>query len=280
VNIARSGIRAPQTRYWNSPSCPGVSCLDAAFISQHFAPHSHDALVIAVTEAGGSSYTSRGRSAEAAPSVLLVFNPAEPHAGHMRHSRYWRYRGLYLARPALDALLPALGMTRLPGFTSNAVADADLIRAFAHAHRELDRGDPALARERLIAACGQLFASPAADVSPERDRRHDRTHVDTALATIQARFRERVTVDELATDAGVTPFQLIRDFNRLTGMPPHAHVLRARLHAAIRQMRHGASLCEAAASSGFYDQSALTRHFRRAYGITPGQYTRACRLSG
>jgi AraC-like DNA-binding protein len=274
-----SDRRAPRTRYWNSPSCPGVSGLDAAFVCQHFAPHSHDALVIAVTEAGWSSYRSRGRSSEATSSVLLVFNPAEPHAGHMRHSRYWRYRALYLARPALEALLPALGMTRVPGFTSNAVADEGLIRAFAHAHRELDRGDPSLGRERLIEACGQLFANHA-DVSPENDRRVNRTPVDAVLATIQARFRERITVDELAAGAGLTPFQLIRSFNRLTGMPPHAHVLRARLHEAIRHMRHGAPLCGAAAVSGFYDQSALTRHFRRAYGITPGQYVRARRVPG
>ncbi|MGH9348750.1 MAG: AraC family transcriptional regulator [Vicinamibacterales bacterium] len=274
-----AGRSTQWTRYWNPPSCPGVSCLDAAFTSQHFAPHSHEALVIAVTEAGGSSYKSRGRSAEATPSVLLVFNPAEPHEGHMRDSRYWHYRALYLARPALEALVPALGMTRVPGFTSNAVANARLIRAFAGAHRELDHGDPSLGRERLIEACGHLFSSyAAADASPATDLRRERTHVDTALAMIRARFRERIMVDELATAAGLSAFQLIRQFNRLTGMPPHAHVLRARLHEAIRQMRYGAGLGEAAAASGFYDQSALTRHFRRAYAITPGQYMRARRV--
>jgi len=103
--------------------------------------------------------------------------------------------------------------------------------------------------------------------------------VDIALALIRARFRERLTVHDLAVAVGLSPFQLIRQFNRFTGMPPFAHVLRGRLHEAIRQMRQGAELREAAAASGFYDQSALTRHFRRAYGITPGQYLRARELS-
>ncbi|HWK68136.1 MAG TPA: hypothetical protein VNS34_24700 [Rhizobiaceae bacterium] len=31
----------------------------------------------------------------------------------------------------------------------------------------------------------------------------------------------------------------------------------------------------AATESGFYDQSALTRHFKRCYGITPLQFARA-----
>jgi AraC-like DNA-binding protein len=40
-------------------------------------------------------------------------------------------------------------------------------------------------------------------------------------------------------------------------------------------MRRGTPIAEAAAAVGFYDQSALTRHFKRSYGITPLQYARA-----
>jgi AraC-like DNA-binding protein len=267
------------TRYWHPPQWPGLSCLDAIYNAQHFAPHSHDALVIAVTEAGGSAYTSRGRSAEATAKVLLVFNPAEPHAGHMRQSRYWHYRGFYFARPALAAVLAALGLTSLPGFTRNEVADARLIDAFIHAHRELDTGSPELAREQLIDACGRLFSRHAADARAIAEPRGDRALVDRALATIRAGFREPITIDELARAAALSPFQLIRQFNRVTGMAPHAHLIRARLHEAIRQMRRGAPLSDAATAAGFYDQSALTRHFVRAYGITPGQYVRAGRRS-
>jgi AraC-like DNA-binding protein len=34
-------------------------------------------------------------------------------------------------------------------------------------------------------------------------------------------------------------------------------------------------IAQAAVSSGFYDQAALTRHFKRTYGITPLQFARA-----
>lgn len=266
------------TRFWHPSSVPGLSCLEATFTAQHFAPHAHDALVIAVTESGGSAYTSRRRSAEASPSVLLVFNPTEPHAGHMRGSRYWRYRGLYLAAPAIDAVLAATGLRGLPGFTSNAVADPRLIRAFADAHRDFAADDPT-GRERLIDACGRLFAAAGGASPPATLRQADRGHVDRALAAIDAGFHRPLTVETLAQDAGLSPFQLIRQFKRITGMPPHAHLVRARLHDAIRSIRHGADLADAAARAGFYDQSALTYHFRRAYGITPGAYARAARVT-
>jgi AraC-like DNA-binding protein len=34
-------------------------------------------------------------------------------------------------------------------------------------------------------------------------------------------------------------------------------------------------IAQTAAATGFYDQSALTRHFKRCYGITPLQFARA-----
>lgn len=265
------------TRFWMPPELPGVSCLVARFTAQHFPPHSHEALVIAVTEAGGSRYTSRGRSDEATASQLLVFNPVEPHAGHMRGSRGWHYRGWYLSEHALQAMAADTGRRYVPGFTGNAVADPSLIAAFLHAHRELEHGDPALAREQLVEACGHLFARWGADGSTPTAVRVDRTHVDRALRVIRDRFREGVNLDALARAEGLSPFQLIRQFRRVTGMPPHAHLVRARLHHAVARIRRGADLTEAALDAGFFDQAALTRAFRRVYGITPGQYRQAVR---
>lgn len=273
----RSTDRArDRTRFWHARALPGLSCLEASFTTQRFPPHAHDAVVIAVTSAGGAAYASRGRHGEADPSVLLVFNPTEPHAGHMGRSSSWQYRALYLGEDAIAELLRSLGRTTLPGFMNNSVADPRLIASFTRAHRELDTdGDPALAREALIDACGILFDRYAAIAAPRSPARIDRAPVEAALATIRARFRERLTVDELAAGAGLSPFQLIRQFKRITGMPPHAHLLRARLHEAIRQLERGAALIDAADASGFYDQSAMTNAFRRIYAITPGQYARA-----
>ena len=270
------GARArDRTRFWQARALPGLSCLEASFTTQRFPPHAHDAVVIAVTSHGGAAYASRGRHAEADASVLLVFNPTEPHAGHMGRSRSWRYRALYFAEEAIAELLPALGRAALPGFVDNAVSDPRLIAGFARAHRELDGGgDPALARERVIDACGRLF-DRYGSVAGQSLPRMDRTAVDATVATIRQRFRERLSVEELAVAAGLSPFQLIRQFKRLTGMPPHAHVLRERLHDALRQLKRGVTLGDAAVAAGFYDQSAMTNAFRRTYGITPGQYARA-----
>jgi AraC-like DNA-binding protein len=48
-----------------------------------------------------------------------------------------------------------------------------------------------------------------------------------------------------------------------------------RLKAAIAAMKKGGPIAEAAIAAGFYDQSALTKHFKRCFGITPLQWVRA-----
>ena len=89
------------------------------------------------------------------------------------------------------------------------------------------------------------------------------------------RYGEQLTLEEMGHVVDLTPFQLIGLFKRTVGLTPHAYLTQVRLTAAIREMGHGASIAEAALSAGFYDQSALTNHFKRAYGITPLQWVRA-----
>jgi AraC-like DNA-binding protein len=46
-----------------------------------------------------------------------------------------------------------------------------------------------------------------------------------------------------------------------------------RLSRARVLIRKGWSLAEAAAACGFADQSHMTRHFKNAYGLSPGRWT-------
>ncbi|MNL57460.1 DNA-binding transcriptional activator FeaR [compost metagenome] len=45
-----------------------------------------------------------------------------------------------------------------------------------------------------------------------------------------------------------------------------------RLEQARRMIATGHSLAGAALETGFADQAHFTRHFKRAYGVTPGRW--------
>jgi AraC-like DNA-binding protein len=265
------------TRYWNATGVDGLSCLHADFTTHDYAPHQHDAFVVAVTESGGSEFKSRGRSDEARESVLLVFNPAEPHSGRMGWSKSWRYRSLYLTQPAIDQLTADLGIARPAYFMRNVVGDPDLIAAFARLHHSLDDGhDPLEERELLVASFGQLFARHGDGARSIPIAPRDEVAVSSVARRMASQHAQSgLSLNEMGLWVDMTPFQLIGLFKRTIGLTPHAYLTQLRLKAAIRQLRAGAPIADAALASGFYDQSALNRHFKRSFGITPLQYQRA-----
>jgi len=265
-----------RTHYWWDKATQGLSLLRADFAHHDYPPHTHDALVVAVTEDGGSVVKSRGREEEAHPATLFVFNPAEPHAGWMGRSRRWHYRSLYLTQQALDAVADGLGIDRVPYFTRNLFLDRDLIARFLALHRALEAGDDAMrSRELLIGGFGRLFRRHGSGGGRIDPAPRDRARLAVADALMRARHAEALKLDDIAAAAGLTAFQLIGLFRRTTGLTPHAYLTQLRLGAACRLLRHRTPPAECAAEVGFYDQSALNKHFKRCYGITPLQFQKA-----
>ena len=97
---------------------------------------------------------------------------------------------------------------------------------------------------------------------------------------VHQRHAEDLRLEDLSAAAGLTPFQLIGLFKRGVGMTPHAYLVQARLKRACHYLRRGMPIAQVAGATGFYDQSALTRHFKRCYGITPLQFARAAQHGG
>ena len=250
--------------------------MHADFTTHEYPLHTHDALVIAITEQGGSVVRSRGELQDATPSTLFVFNPEEPHGGWMGQSARWQYRSLYLTRPALDRLAEGLGIDEVPYFTRNTFPDRDLIDVFLAMHRALEEGrDVFHERELLVGGFGELFRRHGSGRVRIECGRHD----GAVFSQVQERMREEYAQDlrleDLAREVGLTTFQLIGLFKRCSGMTPHAYLTQVRLGMACRQLRHCEAIADVATDVGFYDQSALTRHFKRCYGITPLQFARA-----
>ena len=266
------------TRYWWDRHVSGLSLLHADFTTHEYPPHSHEAFVVAITEIGGSIIKSRGVIEEATGSRLFVFNPAEPHSGIMGWSRRWRYRGLYLTLPAIQEVAKGLGIEAVPYFTQNMLGDADLIDAFLALHRALEDGrDPLRERELLVGSFGVLFRRHGSGGGRIASPPGDREPLAKAIEVMRARYAEELGLGEMAAAARLTIFQLIGLCKRMTGLTPHAYLTQLRLNAACRHLRLGLPISEAAILAGFYDQSALTKHFKRRYGITPLQFAVAAR---
>ena len=273
--MARSDPRNT-TQYWWDRHLAGLSLMHADFTTHEYPLHTHDALVIAVTEQGGSIVRSRGELQDATPSTLFVFNPEEPHGGWMGRSERWRYRSLYLTRLALDRLAEELGIDDVPYFMRNTFADRDLIDVFLALHLALEEGrDVFQERELLVSGFGRLFARHGSGRVRMARGGRDSTIFTRVRERMRAEYAQDLRLEELAAAVGLTTFQLIGLFKRMTGLTPHAYLTQVRLGMACRHLRRAHPIADVAAEVGFYDQSALNKHFKRCYGITPLQFARA-----
>ena len=264
------------TQYWWDRHLSGLSLLCADFTSHEYPPHTHDALVVAVTEHGGSVVKSRGQVQDAQASTMFVFNPAEPHAGWMGWSERWQYRAMYLTQSALDGVADGLGIDTVPYFTRNLFGDPDLIRGFLAMHHAIEEGRDAFReRELLVGSFGTLFRRHGSGRIGIKSAPRDSVLVARVTARMEAEYAFDLRLEELAAGIGLTTFQLIGLFKRTVGLTPHAYLTQVRLGAACRHLRRAAAPAEVATAVGFYDQSALNKHFKRCYGITPLQFARA-----
>jgi AraC family transcriptional regulator len=93
------------------------------------------------------------------------------------------------------------------------------------------------------------------------------------LDLVDCRFAEGIGLDELATEACLSPFHFSRLFRKATGLSPHRYVTERRVREAKRKLAEGRlSLAEIALDSGFGSQGNFNRIFRKRTGLTPGQF--------
>ncbi|MBC8746550.1 AraC-like DNA-binding protein [Paraburkholderia sp. WC7.3g] len=98
-----------------------------------------------------------------------------------------------------------------------------------------------------------------------------------AVAFIESSFAQPVSLATLAATAGLSVSRFATLFRKEVGISPHRYVCMVRIRHAKRLLRDGVPPCEVAAEVGFFDQSHLGRHFRRAVGVTPGHFVATAR---
>jgi AraC-like DNA-binding protein len=210
--------------------------------------------------------------------TIAVVHPGEVHASRAFDARGWSYRMLY---PGVDLIQgiceDALGRRDAePFFASPVIADPELavrIRGLLVACERPETS--ALERESRLRSClFDLVSRHAPGAREPRLVRFDPAQLRPVRELIES-CPESVRLQELAERASLSRFQLLRAFRDVYGLPPHAYLIQVRVRRASASLRAGASIADAALAAGFADQSHLTRCFKRATGVTPGQYVRA-----
>jgi AraC-like DNA-binding protein len=146
-----------------------------------------------------------------------------------------------------------LGQAQAPLFPQTLLDDPSLSRLLAAAHAESTSADATRAEASLLAALRRLILwhGDADRPAEPLDRSSSQRRFARYEEVIEAGLAEELDLQALAAAAGVTRFQVIRDFKKLTGSTPAIFIRDRRLRRANRLIHEGASLADAAFAAGF-----------------------------
>jgi AraC-like DNA-binding protein len=101
-------------------------------------------------------------------------------------------------------------------------------------------------------------------------------HLLRAKDLADARYFEKVGVDDMARAAGLSRAHFSREFRAAFGETPHAYLLTRRLERAAALLRTtDRSVAEICFSVGLQSVGSFTTSFRRIYGQSPTAYRAA-----
>lgn len=239
---------------------------------QQFEKHSHDEFVIGANLLGDERIWLDGRQFSAGVGAITTYNPGEIQGGGAAEGQPWRYVSLYVPAPQLAA---SLGRSELQFERPLQQAPA-LAHELARAVEACLSDDPLL-RERGEEGVTLLLGSIAsgAGVRLSAERRMGHAMVTRLQELLAQNLESTPSLEQMAAELGLSKFHLLRSFQKHTGLSPRQWTMQLRTRRAQGLLRLGLPAGEVAHSLGFADQSHLNRHFRAAYGISPGRY-QAC----
>jgi AraC-like DNA-binding protein len=248
----------------------GIDAVEAE--TRHSFPrHMHEQFGIGLIHRGAQKSLSGRGMVEAGAGDAITVNPGEIHDGMPigDHGRAWQmlYFAPRMIAEAIDDVTE--GGTAEFEFHQPVISGSLIASRFRGLYHALTTETETIGgEEALLTLVAAVRPRPRALPSPS-------TKIDRLRALIDDDPARARTLADLADEAGLSRFQVLRSFAQASGLTPHAYMLQRRVNLAKHLIGRRVPLAEAALEAGFSDQSHMTRLFRRTFGISPGAYADA-----
>lgn len=237
-------------------------------------PESHTSYTLAYVRKGSFGVKARGKTHDLVSGSLMVGYPADEYmCTHDHHGCGDECLSFQLSPEFVDALggkpeawraggVPPLAELMVLGEQAQAVVD----------------GKSDLGLDEI----GVLFAARFLELLSERKTRQhpvsaaDRRRAVEAALWIDGNSQDEISLEQVAAQAGLSPFHFLRMFSKAIGVSPHQYLVRSRLRRAAKLLvEKERSVTDIALDVGFADLSNFVRTFHRAAGVPPGQFRTA-----
>ena len=98
-------------------------------------------------------------------------------------------------------------------------------------------------------------------------------NIKLALGFLKAHYTEALTIDDIATEVGLSKYHFSREFKKITGISPINYINMLRCEKAKRMLISGGhTVSYVQESCGFENASYFSKVFKRFSGTTPAGY--------
>lgn len=263
-------------QFINSEKSENITVLDATMSDFSYSKHAHEEYSLGVTLQGRQDFFCQNSFHQSASGNVLIFNPEDVHDGHSGGEQALKYKMLYIHPDEFRPLFRSLGyqqssilrlsqpMADNPILRHQILRFSSTIQQANYSKIEFESGLFQIAQS-LVAMSGNF------DLGTQNSKRIDQLLL-RARDYILASLEHNISIDDIANVANMSKFHFIRQFRQQFGITPHQYVLSCRVNLARRIIESGKSLNQAAFEAGFADDSHLSRHFKRIYGLTPKRF--------
>ena len=242
----------------------------------------HANVSISAVTHGTFQYRSRHGSAVLIPGSVLLGSPGACFECGHEHGHGDRCLAFHCTPEFLDNIAGGVAGARRTSFSVSSLPPSHrLMPVLAATEAARDSRDAGAFEELAVWLAGAVIALLSqATLTSRSPSVQDERRITDAVRRIEAHADERLSLRNLARDAGLSPYHFLRTFRQVAGMTPHQYVLRTRLHrAAVRLRQSDDAVAGIAYDAGFNDLSTFNRRFRRLMGANPGAF-RANRALG
>lgn len=263
-----------RAKLWTAGDLCDLQLVAATSRNHVFPRHFHDTYVIRVQKSGLEEFYYRQASHVSPAGSIVVIHPDEVRTGRGASEEDWAYRAFYPSPTLIHEVVSESGLKSLPFFSAPVIVDPNLSHSLNHLHNLLEVSGDSLERQAAFLATMRTLITRHARVSTApQPTRAERRAAKIAREYIEANFRDNLSLDQLASLAGLNRFYFLRSFRKEVGLPPHEFLTQVRIERAKKLLIRGMPIAQVALETGFVDQSHLTHRFKRFVGLTPKQYS-------
>lgn len=256
---------AAARRLFFYPVCVGHFVYEPGYLLKR---NSYDSFLIMLVTDGSCTVTLNERTASAQKGEIIFLDCYSPHqyGSQTGWEGFWLHFDGPMAREYFEEIFRLSGSVIKPENPHPIEQSLSAIYNMFRNNRRLL--EPVISQE-IVSILTRLLLF----LTEKETTARSQLSLSESIAYINEHFAEEISLPDLASRAGLSPYYFTRLFSRETGMTPHQYIIATRINSAKFLLKTtDLSVKQIGFSSGFQSESSFCTTFKKWVRLTPNNY--------